>query len=99
MMTEAQAWREIARRIAEGEWYHIGLCAEIDNIAPCNCGIPGCILGAENPLVSVQISRRMRSRLSNHLEGAPWFDDRGVADTRVLAALFLALEAEDEAAA
>jgi hypothetical protein len=28
-----------------------------------------------------------------------WLDECGISDTRVLAALFLALEAEDEAAA
>lgn len=28
-LTEKQAWREIARRIAEGEWWVQGLCREI----------------------------------------------------------------------
>jgi len=44
-MTEAQAWREIARRIVEGEWHKKGLCYEAwrllreDQVCPSTEGV------------------------------------------------------------
>lgn len=32
MLTEPQAWREIARRIVEGEWRRDGLCTEVTRL-------------------------------------------------------------------
>jgi hypothetical protein len=32
-MKESEAWREVARRIAEGEWQARGLCREVEIIS------------------------------------------------------------------
>jgi hypothetical protein len=96
-LTEPQAWREIARRIAEGEWLGSGLCSEADNLE-------------YGRLIPSRLGNRMYERAERHvalerLAGRAFVGDYGAtyafppgknADERVLAALFLALEAEDD---
>ena len=97
-LSEPAAWREIARRHAEREPLYLGhlrgwadLCAAVEGLRE---------LG--------RISREMESAMYRRIEGhhALWFEDcagwiwdSDDWDVRVLAALFLALEADDEAGA
>jgi hypothetical protein len=85
-MTEPEAWREIARRIVEGEWGRWGLCREV------------WLLYMERGITS---SIRMSERVKHHLDaaGLSWAYPEGTEpEARALAALWLALEAEEEAA-
>ena len=89
-LTEPEAWREIARRIAEGEWNNRGLCAEISDL--CDEG-----------RLSLVIEWDMEDRIKRHLDarknGWPhnWAYECGTEpEARILAALWLALEAEEE---
>lgn len=86
-LTEPKAWREIARRIAEGEWNNCGLCAEIGDL--CDEGRVHCWALCD-----------MKDRIKQHL-GAyhPWAYEPGTElEARILAALWLALEAEEDGA-
>lgn len=83
-LTEPEAWREIARRIAEGEWGEIGLCSEV---VALNSDLRIC------PSTAVA----MRSRIRSHLNIERWAYRHGTeSEARILAALWLALEAEEE---
>jgi hypothetical protein len=86
-LTESEAWREIARRIAEGEWNKAGLCAEL------------CYLCVEN-LISGFMMCDMEDRINWHLDtrlGCWAYKPGEEPEARILAALWLALEAEEEA--
>jgi hypothetical protein len=87
-MTEAEAWREIARRIVEGKWGGWGLCREVWSLC-----------------IELRITRsmwnKMAGRVEDHLDaaGLSWAYPEGTEpEARALAALWLALEAEEEAA-
>lgn len=82
-LTEPEAWREIARRIAEGEWGGIGLCSEV---VALNWDLRIC------PSTAVAMRSRIRSHLNTELWAYPL---RTAANAGILAALWLALEAED----
>jgi hypothetical protein len=71
-MTEAEAWREIARRIAYKGWNAHGLNREVWSLL-------------EQTLVTAETAQAMASRLA-------------IREVRALAALWLALEAEEEVA-
>jgi len=81
-MTEAEAWREIARQIVEGEWrdwYAYTLVFAL--------------LGA----ITRETESTMDGRIAAHLLLARLPIDAN-PESRALAALWLALEAEEEAA-
>jgi hypothetical protein len=85
-MTEPEAWREIARRIVEDEWARCGLCREV------------WFLYMERGIMR---SIRMLKRVKDHLDAAGliWAYPEGTErEARALAALWLALEAEEEGA-
>ena len=89
MLTEPEAWRCIAERIASGQWGRFGLCDEVSGLY-------------FNDDITRHTKNAMERRLDTHLEASGvdqfgYFDEVGVGDTRVLAALWLALEAEDVA--
>ncbi len=71
-MTEPEAWREIARRIAYKGWKAHGLNKEVRSLL-------------EQALVTTETAQAMVSRVAMH-------------EARALAALWLALEAEEEGA-
>lgn len=92
MLTEAQAWRKIARRIVERKWRTRGLCFEAYRLYN---GEVGGISGATYI--------RMTDRIDENLRVHPDTTEDGHAyppgeepEARVLAALWLALEAEEE---
>lgn len=97
-LAEARAWRTIAERIASGRWQHAGLCAEVTA-----CEDMACVFTQAMDRVS---RHRWAARFVEHT-GEYASDDahvyhmwgwrRGDAAPRVLACLFLALEAEDDA--
>jgi hypothetical protein len=81
-MTESEAWREIARRIVEGEWrdwYAYTLVFAL--------------LGA----ITRETESTMDGRIAAHLRLARLSIDAN-PEPRALAALWLALEAEEEGA-
>lgn len=84
-LNEPEAWRETARRIAEGEWKKLGLCAELCDL--CDEG-----------LISWFMLCNMEDRIYSHLDTrlGCWAYERGTEpEARILAALWLALEAEE----
>jgi hypothetical protein len=97
MMTEAEAWREVARRFALAIAPY-GLCYEIAELC-------------DFEKVSESAYRTMSERVDEHLGGAKWaYEPRAVQgcwdiehdysehrEARCLAALWLALEAEEGA--
>lgn len=87
-MKESEAWREIARRIAEGDWNGWGLCAEVGD------------LGYLAKLIDYDTEAAMLGRIGRHQdiydECIPFVFPKGEQDVRVLAALLLAEEAESE---
>jgi hypothetical protein len=86
-MTEAEAWREIARRIVEGEWNHQGLCSEAWRL----------FFGG---LITPSVSAMMRVRMRHYVGNNQWWAYRQGTnrEARALAALWMALEAEEGAA-
>lgn len=83
-LTEPEAWREIARRIAEETWKRRGLCDEAGAL-----------------YLQWRIGREMMlamyARLEVYLGKAIWAYPCGTQpEARILAALWLALEAEEE---
>lgn len=83
-LTEPEAWQEIARRIADGEWERVGLCLEVD-------------LLRWNLRICISTADAMRARIRFHRNTKTWAYPRGTAsEARTLAALWLALEAEEE---
>jgi hypothetical protein len=86
MLTEAQAWRRIARTIVEGKWAHSGLCDEVGTLR-------------FNRQISGTVEERMYERINSYIRGSKswWaYPDGEEADGRALAALWMALEAEEE---
>jgi hypothetical protein len=88
MLTEAEAWREIARRIVAGEWAKEGLCREITELS-------------FRGLVSWEVGTSMSHRIQFHIDYISqfimWAYPRGEEpEGRALAALWMALEAEEE---
>lgn len=83
-LTEPEAWREIARRIAEGQWEGFGLCHE-DSM----------LRWEERISASTHIAMRARTRF--YLNDNLWaYPPRTEPEARILAALWLALEAEED---
>jgi len=86
-LTEAQAWREIARRLGQGKRFRRGLCYEAH------------LLFWRERRCSVEMSDIMEKRAANHIssEGFYGFAYRPgeERDARILAALWMALEAEE----
>ena len=85
-MTEAEAWREIARRIVEGEWSRKGLRREALN------------LYHPTPIVDFETAQAMHVRIYKHVSAGGVYEWGTEPEARALAALWLALEAEEEAA-
>lgn len=97
-LTEAQAWRRIARRIERGTWRGIRLSTEVER------------LHSYELVITSRIRDRMTDRLDAHLDAMRerfgpirlrrpnQLDEKGIAGPRILAAYLLALECEDEAA-
>jgi hypothetical protein len=90
-MTEPEAWREIARRIVEGKWNKYGLCGEAADLYV-------------RLLVTGNMATAMCERVRPHVLSTSG-RQRGYAypagtepEARALAALWLALEAEEEGA-
>lgn len=96
-LTEAQAWREIARRVACRGLRASGLCYEI-MVAEGVAGRVAWHPTEHASVVSRAVGDAMHARLQRHLDGASFIaSDFGQHENvRVLAALFLALEAEDD---
>jgi hypothetical protein len=93
-LSEPEAWREIARRIADGETkMPIGLCHEAQGLAfagMCSSTLAGAMIDrACDHAVLSNYDRRTQT-----MYAYPPGKQRGA---RVLAALWLALEAEEEA--
>ena len=83
-LSEPEAWREIARRIAEGRWDRLGLCHET---AVLRWG----------ERIHGFTEAEMRRRIRYHLKLKYWAYPAGTAaSARILAALWLALEAEED---
>jgi hypothetical protein len=83
MLNEAQAWREIARRIVEGEWKGFGLCREIH-----------VLLLAEDKILR-DVASAMFLHLGTYLDYGWAYTPGEEREARALAALWLALDAED----
>lgn len=95
-MRESKAWRRIASEVAE-RGLPFGLCYEMTKLG-------------ERHVICPVLEGDMSERVQSHLETMAWVEDHdyydwdapswgwdpGDAGPRVLAALFLALEAEDE---
>ena len=85
-LTEPAAWREIARRIAEGRWDRLGLCHEA-------------LVLRWGKRIYGFTEAEMRRRIRYHINGEMWAYRHGTEpEARILAALWLALEAEEETA-
>ena len=85
-LTEPEAWLEIARRIAEGQWMAAGLCHEVVALH-----LEGRIC------TSTEDDMWRRIHFRRHTK--TWAYPRGTAaEARILAALWLSLEAEEEVA-
>lgn len=103
-MKESAAWREIARRVATRGRVGVGLCAEISH------GTDRWSFRLEEPVIlSDAQAHRMRVRVNAHLNlllapddlrvlvsSRDTVEDADYDNIRVLAALFLAFECEDE---
>jgi hypothetical protein len=84
-MTEAQAWREIARRIVEGKWGKEGLCFEVYRLYGEDDGMPWAIY------------YRMTNRIGQNLLSGGYAYPKGTEpEGRALAALLFAVQVEDE---
>lgn len=97
-LTEAEAWREIAANIEKGAWEYRGLCLEANNVTAEVRGVPGAGLRGDMRLRVVTHMKEMEETFVDSTGSAGYFAEPGEADVRVLAALFLALEAEDDEA-
>ena len=87
-LTEAQAWREIARRLGNGKRFQFGLCYEADQV--------WCEGRCSHETLDI-----MEKRATNHVVSSgdsfyglayPHGEERAA---RILAALWMALEAEE----
>lgn len=91
-MREAEAWRVAARRLATGRWNHLGICAEV----------PGDKLDEATKDAMhdrIQEHAALSSDRDRVTDAGEWFAyPRGTErEARIYAALWLALEAEDDA--
>lgn len=92
-LREPEAWREIARRIAEDQWEGFGLCHEA-LVLRWGKRIHG--------FTEAEMRRRIRYHLNRPIRSDPdgsemWAYPYGTEpEARILAALWLALEAEEE---
>ena len=85
-LNEPEAWREIARRISERGCVRYGLCAEAD-----------CLWDSER--ISIHTALDMERRIQQHVlpHEDKWAYKPGTEpEARILAALWLALEAEED---
>ena len=86
MLTEAQAWRRIARKIVAGKWAKEGLCFEAYRL--CD---------GEDGGIPWATYYRMTDRIDQSLPSGGYAYPKGTEpEGRVLAALWMALEVEDE---
>ena len=87
-LTEPQAWREIARRLGNGKRFQFGLCYEAGRV-----WCEGRCSGDTEEIMQ----RRARKHVSNGdgLYGGLAYPRGGERDARILAALWMALEAEE----
>lgn len=93
VLTIPQAFREISWRIERGTWQQGGLCAEVYQLY-CEDRIS---YSQKADMYDI-IDRHLADQFHSGGYYSPhWFAPSGEADTRVLAALFLALEAEEVA--
>ena len=90
-MTEAEAWREIARRIVEGEWGWLGLCYEIARLK-----VQQRVADDQAGAMALRVEYHVESGASRSYPYA--YVEGTEPEARALAALWLALEAEEEAA-
>jgi hypothetical protein len=99
LMREGDAWRFIAKEIGNGEWASNTrkcLCAQLGSISGSLC------YGITRPrtLIARETRDVMAHRLFSHMQDveldAGFIVPNGEQQVRVLAALFLALEADDE---
>jgi len=88
-MTEAEAWREIARRIVDGEWSRLGLCNETVELKR-----KGDVTHATRMDMCIRAWRHALSSSSRHNGHA--YRAGTNHEARALAALWLALEAEED---
>ncbi len=90
-MTEPEAWREIARRIAEGEWKGLGLCYEAEELK---------WKGDVTHVTAIEMSLRAcrHALFSSSRQNGHAYRAGTEPEARALAALWLALEAEEEGA-
>lgn len=89
-MKESTAWRKIARKLERDGSCYEGLCHEVYVL-----DVP--FWGAEVPMkqrIAAHLNAMERPFLNGH--GARYLDRPGVVGPRILAAYFLALEAEEE---
>lgn len=84
-LTEKQAWRYIAMRIAERGWTESGLCREVR-------------LLRYREQISDNTSHHMYRRIELYLGGSVWAYPYGKdnEEARILAALWMALDAEEK---
>lgn len=85
-LTEPEAWQEIAQRIAGREWRKLGLCAELYDLC-------------DEELISDFTMCHMEDRVESYLNRrlSCWAYEPGTEpEARILAALWLALEAEED---
>jgi hypothetical protein len=90
MLTEAAAWRKIARKIVTGKWAKEGLCCEVAVLR-------------FNRQISDTMEGRMYDRIDSYIRGSgywkfPYAYPKGEEpEGRALAALWMVLEAEEDA--
>ena len=90
-LSEAEAWREIARRIERRGLVGAGLCAEVNQAATAIWG------PREARIIDAGMEAQMRKRLRKHLRRKYLMDQACISGPRILAAYLLAIEAEEEA--
>jgi hypothetical protein len=83
-MTEPEAWREIARRIVEGEWSNSWMFTLV-----CALYFRGATTEATKKVMELRVASHLRLS-AVPIDSSP--------ESRALAALWLALEAEEEGA-
>jgi len=85
MLTEAQAWRKIARRIIAGRWAKEGLCREVCELR-------------DDRQISEEMEFRMDDRIDETIiQYNAWAYPMGEEpEARALMALLFAVQAEEE---
>lgn len=93
---ESAAWREVARRIAEGEWSGWGICDVLtDLMYGGGCNSEAQISYATYDIMIARICSA-RDEAGTPTSGYKYIWPTGEKDERVLYCLFVALLAEDE---